>query len=209
MKNRKSILIIALLFLCAAAIPAFAQEDADKNKKTESGAAGTKNLEEKEAENTVGQIEDRGRAEGGQERIAARIKAQYGVDDARLQAMRDAGLNHGEVSMALALAQGMPGGINDENVQKVTALRQGPPKAGWGNVAKDLGLDLGTALGSTRRLTYEIRKDEETRREEKGEKGKKGRKDEKGAYKKGDRPAKGDRPMKGGRPDRPAGGRGK
>lgn len=209
MKKHSSIFILAGLFMCAAAVPAFAQEDAEKGKKADSSAAETSNLEEKEAENTVGQIEDRCRPEGGQERIANKLKAQYGVDDARLRVMREAGLNHGEISLALALAQGMPGGINDENVQKVTALRLGPPKAGWGNVAKDLGLKLGAALGSTRKLTYEIRKEEEIRRLEKGEKGKKGRKDEKGAGKKGDRPAKGDRPMKGGRPDRPAGGRGK
>jgi hypothetical protein len=187
MKNHKSILMLAVLFLCAAAVPAFAQEEADKGKKADSSAAEIKSLEEKEAESTVGQIEDRGRREGAQEQIANKLKAQFGVDDARLQAMREAGLSQGEISLALALAKGMPGGINDKNVQKVTSLRQGPPKAGWGNVAKDLGLKLGTALSSTRKLTTELRKDEEIKR------GKKGRKDDKGA-----------RDKKGGRPDRPA-----
>jgi hypothetical protein len=37
----------------------------------------------------------------------------------------------------------MPGGITNENIQKVMDLRQSDTKSGWGNVAKQLNLNLG------------------------------------------------------------------
>ncbi|MGD9643119.1 MAG: hypothetical protein AB7V08_10310 [Elusimicrobiales bacterium] len=180
---KRSAFLMSGLFLLAAAMPALAQET----------------TEDKQADTAAVEVEKTAATPEGQERVAAKIKAQFGVDDARVQAMKDSGLNNGEIQIALALAQGMPGGITDENVQKLTALRQGPPKAGWGKIAKDLGLKIGPAIAKTKKAAAELRKEEAKAKKAKAmkeAKEKKGGKGMKGG--KGDKPAKMDRPAKGG-----------
>lgn len=187
---KRSAFLISGLFLLGAAMPALAQETP----------------EDKQADKAVMEMEKNAATTEGQERVANKIKSQFGVDDARVQAMKTSGLNNGEIQVALALAQGMPGGITDENVQKLTALRMGPPKAGWGKIAKDLGLKVGPAISKAKKAAAELRKEEAKAKKEKAmkeAKEKKGGKDMKGEmHMKGDRPekpARMDRPEKGGK----------
>ena len=143
MKTNKLQLMLAGLFLCAAAMPAFAQEKTREEKKLESGAA--------ELDKSAVKPE-------GAQRVADRIKADFAVDDARVQALRDRKLGYGEISIALGLAQELPGGITDANVDKVMALRQGPPVMGWGRIAKDLGLKLGPVQSKVQKMSAEVKK---------------------------------------------------
>ena len=156
MKNSKLQLMLAGFFLCAAAIPAFAQEKYREDKKLEASAA--------ELDKSAAKPE-------GQQRVIARIKTEFGVDDARVQSLRDKNMGYGEISIALGLAQGLPGGITDANVQKVMELRQGPPVMGWGKIARDLGLKLGPVASKVHKMSAEVRK------QEKGEKANKYKKE--------------------------------
>lgn len=142
MKNRKLRLMLAGVLMCAA-MPALAQEKPQDEKKLESAA--------------VELDKDAGQPEGGRT-VAEKLKTEFKVDDARVQGLRDQKLGYGEISIALSLAQGLPGGITDANVQKVMALRQGPPVMGWGNVAKELGQKLGPVTAKTRKVSAEARK---------------------------------------------------
>lgn len=142
MKNRELWLMMAGLLLCAA-MPALAQEKSPDEKKLDSTAV--------ELDNDAVQPQ-------GERTVAEKIKNEFKVDDARVQGLRDQKLGYGEISIALSLAQGLPGGITDANVQKVMALRQGPPVTGWGNVAKQLGLKLGPVAARTKKMAAEARK---------------------------------------------------
>lgn len=178
MKTSKMRLLLAGLFLCAA-IPVFAQEKSADEKKVEKAGM--------ELDSEAGKPES-----GGM--VTDKLKAEFGVDDARIQGLRDQKLGYGEVSITLSLAQGMPGGITDANVQKVMALRQGPPVMGWGKVAKELGLKLGPVVSKVKKVSAEARKHKaEQMRKEKREKSGKPERPEK--------PGKMERPGKGGRPD--------
>lgn len=177
---KRSAFLISGLFLFAAAMPALAQETP----------------EDKQADTAAVEVEKTAATPEGQARVANKIKTQFGVDDARVQAMRDSGLNNGEIQITLALAQSMPGGINDENVRKLTALRQGPPKAGWGKITRDLGLKVGPAISKAKKAAAELRKEEAKAKREKTMKEAKERK--------GGKEMKGDKGMRGDRPERPA-----
>lgn len=142
MKNGQMRLMLAGLFLCAA-MPVLAQEKSKDEKQLDSAAA--------ELDKAAGQPE-------GEKAVAEKIKNEFKVDDARVQGLRDQKLGYGGISIALGLAQGMPGGITDANMEKVMALRQGPPVTGWGNVAKQLGLKLGPVTASTKKVSAEARK---------------------------------------------------
>ncbi|MFA6434987.1 MAG: hypothetical protein WCW52_09860 [Elusimicrobiales bacterium] len=145
MKNNRLRLMLAGLFLCAAAVPAFAQGKSKDDKKLEAGAV---------------ELDKSAAGPEGQQRVADRIKTEFGVDDARVQSLRDTNMGYGEISIALGLAQCLPGGITDANVQKVMALRQGPPVMGWGKIAKDLGLKLGPVASKVHKMSVEARKQE-------------------------------------------------
>jgi len=158
MKNTKLQLMFAGLFLCAAAMPAFAEEKSKEEKKLETGA---------------GELEKSAAMPDGQQRVADRIKAEFGVDDARVQSLRDKNMGYGEISIALGLAQSLPGGITDDNVQKIVALRQGPPVMGWGKIARDLGLKLGAVQSKVHRMSAAVRKQEKPDKADKVKKGEK------------------------------------
>lgn len=78
----------------------------------------------------------------GETVVVDRIEKEFDVDEATVKALRDKKLGYGEISIALSLAERLPGGITDENIDKVISMRQGPPVQGWGNVARDLDLSL-------------------------------------------------------------------
>lgn len=113
---------------------------------------------------------------------SAKLKDEYKVDDARIQSLRDKKFNDSEIKKVLAIAEKMPGGITDENVDKVTALRQGPPVMGWGQIAGKQGFTLGSVMGKGA--------DKKAERAEKPAKA--------------ERPDKAARPERAERPERPA-----
>lgn len=118
-----------------------------------------------------------------------RLKSDYKVDDARINGLRDKKYGYGEIKKVLALAEKMPGGITDENVNKITALRDGPPKMGWGQIAKQQGVQPGKAAGKVTGKGGE--KAEKAGKPEKAEKAEKAQKPEKA-----EKPEKAARPEK-------------
>lgn len=145
MKNNKMRLFMTGLFLCAA-IPAFAQDKAP--------------ADEKKADSASMEMDKDAAKPEGEKLVTEKIKTEFKVDDARVQGLRDQKLGYGEISIALSLARELPGGITDANVQKIMALRQGPPVMGWGKIAKDLNLKLGPVVSRVKRMSADVRKQE-------------------------------------------------
>lgn len=187
MKKNELLLLAAVLLLCGAGLtPALAEEKSAEETKLESSAS--------ELEKDAAQPE-------GRRTVTERIKAEFGVDDARIEALREKKLGYGGVSIALSLAQGLPGGITDENVDKVVALRQGPPVMGWGKVAKELGLKLGPAVSKVKKLSADARKKAAAERAKAKAEGRKGGRPEKaGRPERPEKPERPAKPEKGGRP---------
>ncbi|OGS66719.1 MAG: hypothetical protein A3J79_04240 [Elusimicrobia bacterium RIFOXYB2_FULL_62_6] len=150
MKNRTLYLSLSGFFLCAAAMPVRAQEKSKEELKLETSAA---ELDKKYTE--------------GQVRVAQMIKSEFGVDGARMVGLRSMNIGYGEIAIALGLAQQMRGAVTDENLRRIMALRRGPPAAGWGRVAAELGLKLGPVLGKVRKIAARVRKQEKVAGEKK------------------------------------------
>jgi hypothetical protein len=78
------------------------------------------------------------------------LTSEFKVSEARIFNLRQQGLSYGEISTVLSLAEQMPGGINDRNIQKVLALHDdGGYKIGWGSVAKALHVNVDNAIHHT------------------------------------------------------------
>ena len=98
----------------------------------------------------------------GEAAVVKRIAGDFGVDRTRVAALRGRGLGYGEIAVVLSLAQKLPGGVTDATVEKVAELRQGPPVAGWGEIAKRLGVKLGAAVTRVKKVNNEAHREMKT-----------------------------------------------
>ena len=83
----------------------------------------------------------------GAQQVRERLAAKFDVQEARISSLRDEGLGYGEIDHALTLADRLPGGITDENVDHVLDMRQ-DQHMGWGEIAHDMDTTLGEAKHS-------------------------------------------------------------
>jgi hypothetical protein len=99
----------------------------------------------------------------GEKAVVKRLVAELKATELQVQALRDRKLDYGEIAIVLSLAQRMTGGATDANALKVLSMRQGPPIAGWDDVARQLGTKLGTIVSQVRKMANnanrEIRND--------------------------------------------------
>lgn len=142
----------------------------------------------------------------GEAAVVGKIVNEFGVDEALVKDLRAKKLGYGEITLALSLAERLPGGITDENLDKVLDLRQGPPVQGWGNVAKSLELSLKPSklklekVGSGKKgddAENESVKHEKTEKVEKSEKAQKHERIEK--MERVEKPERPERPERGGK----------
>lgn len=136
-------LLAALVFASAAAFAtsqAFAETDAEI---------------EVTIEQEAGIIDEEASLPYGEGAVVDRIKTEFGVEEGLISDLRAQKLGYGEISIALSLAERLPGGITDENIDRILSMRQGPPVEGWGNIAKDLGLKLNPSADRLERLSDE------------------------------------------------------
>ncbi len=89
---------------------------------------------------------------GGSAIVLERLEKEFGVTSAEIDSLRDKKLGFGEIAIIFSLARKMPGGITDANISTILAMRQGPPKEGWGEVAKKLGFKLGPTVSGVKKF---------------------------------------------------------
>jgi Sec-independent protein translocase protein TatA len=108
--------------------------------------------DEKNLEREEKRINDTAAKPDGEKAVVKRLVEELKASEQQIKALRDRKLDHGEIAVILSLAQTMPGGTTDANVQKVLDLRQGPPAAGWDDVAHMLGTKLGRIVSQVRKV---------------------------------------------------------
>ncbi len=113
--------------------------------------------EEKQLRTEAAGIDDTAGKGEGEKAVKHRIEKEFGASSAQVQGLREKKMGYGEISISLSLAQKMPGGITDENIQKVMTMRLGPPVMGWGQIAKQLGMKLGPAISQVKSVRHEAR----------------------------------------------------
>ncbi len=130
------VLTVGVALLIGTAAPILADEDAD-------------------AQQAANEINSEAESDSGKTAVINKLKNEFHVEESQINDLRAKKMGYGEVGIALSLAQQMPGGITNENIQKVMDLRQGERKTGWGNVAKELNLNLGKVVSQTKRMSNE------------------------------------------------------
>jgi hypothetical protein len=141
---------------------------------------------ERQLNSAVASLDKEGSQDQGQPQIVNRLEALFGVDQTRIDGLRADKLGFGEIAVVLSLAQKMPGGITDANVQSILTMRSGTPTMGWGQIAAKLGEKLGPVLSQVSSVERGIHPDVA-----------------KGDHAGAEHPDKGDRPDAPARPDHP------
>ena len=106
----------------------------------------------------------------GEKMVVQRLEKEFNVDDTRINSLRNQKLGYGEIAIVLAMAERLPGGITDANINKIMSMRQGPPVEGWGKIAMKLGFKLGPVISKVERVKAEAHRDIEKIHREKVEK---------------------------------------
>ncbi len=108
--------------------------------------------DESKVDTEVSAIDKDSRNPGNVKPIVQRIEKEFNVDRSVIDGLRSKKLGYGEIAIVLSLADKLPGRITDANVDTIMSKRQGPPKEGWGKIAKGLGLNLGTVLSRVEKV---------------------------------------------------------
>ena len=83
-----------------------------------------------------------GKTPEGERSLTLSLERRFRADDSRINEMRRARLGYGDISVVLALASDLQGGITRTNVEKIVALRRSSRFDGWPRIARSLGLRL-------------------------------------------------------------------
>ncbi|PIQ83801.1 MAG: hypothetical protein COV75_05590 [Candidatus Omnitrophica bacterium CG11_big_fil_rev_8_21_14_0_20_63_9] len=65
-----------------------------------------------------------------------RFMKEFSVDESRIGSLRDPRFSDDDIRRTLSLAQQMPGGITDENVDRIVRMRQ--DRMEWGRISREL-----------------------------------------------------------------------
>lgn len=110
-------------------------------------------------EQEVIEINEEASAPDGEAVVIDKIEKEFNVDESVITGLRGQKLGYGEISIALSLAERLPGGITAENIDRIISMRQGPPVEGWGNIARSLDLSLKPAAGHLEKVSSEAKKE--------------------------------------------------
>ena len=139
MKRWMIILIVFIFFVLATYVHSDAADD-----------------NEKKMDEVSSNLDKESHDPGEAKKVEARIEDRFGVTDAQIDNLRKQNLGYGEISTVFSLSKQIPGGINDQNIQKIMDMRQeGGHKVGWGKIAQKLDLKLGPAVKDTDRIRNE------------------------------------------------------
>jgi hypothetical protein len=91
---------------------------------------------------TTPDMEEEASTPEGAQRVTERLASEFHVDASVVTELREQRMGFGEIHHALSLAEQMPGGVTDENLGQIMAMRQ-EQKLGWGRIAQELETKLG------------------------------------------------------------------
>ena len=80
----------------------------------------------------------------GTARVTERLAGKFHVETKVISDLRDQHLGFGEIDHALTLANQLPGGATQENIDQIMAMRQ-ENGMGWGQIGHELDTTLGAA----------------------------------------------------------------
>ena len=83
-----------------------------------------------------------GRSPDGERSLTQLLETRFKVTPALIREIHKARFGYGDISVALALASHLRGGITEANVEKIIAMRMNPRLSGWPSIAKSLGIRL-------------------------------------------------------------------
>lgn len=109
------------------------------------------NEEETSVMEEASSLNEQAQTPEGEQKVVQKLAEQHQVDEQKIKDLRSQNMGYGEVGIALSLAGQLPGGVNDENIQKVSDLRSADPSKGWGDVANELNVNLGKATSNIKK----------------------------------------------------------
>ena len=88
---------------------------------------------------------------GGIKVVSEQLKRQFHINDDVIFSLRERKITYGDINTVLALAEQMPGSVNDENINEIVGMRQGKMgNAAWDRIAGYLGVETKPVIRRTK-----------------------------------------------------------
>lgn len=98
-------------------------------------------------------IDNESRKLGGTKLVADHLKESFHIDDHMIQIVRDQETDYGDMFTVFAMAERMPGGINEDNVTKVIDIHKGRlSQKSWHDVGAVVGVEMNAVTQRAREL---------------------------------------------------------
>lgn len=102
-------------------------------------------------------IDNEARKLGGTKLVGEYLKVQFGVNVQLIYALREHKISYGDIGVALAIAEQMPGGINWDNLDEIIAMREGQQIGRlWATIAEYLGVDKERFIHRVNTLAFHV-----------------------------------------------------
>jgi hypothetical protein len=121
------------------------------------GVAMASSTDETKLEQEIADLNDRGSEDAGDQVVSRKIEKDFDVSEAQIKSLRERKLGYGEITVVYSLAGEMPGGITEENVNRIMTMRTGLPAMGWGRIAQELGTSPGSVMSRVENVNSESR----------------------------------------------------
>ncbi|MBL8013199.1 MAG: hypothetical protein JNN05_05070 [Candidatus Omnitrophica bacterium] len=96
---------------------------------------------------------------GGMKLVADHLKGSFKIDDHIIDVVRDQEVEYGEMFTVFAMAERMPGGVNEDNVTKVIDIQKGRlTQKSWQEVAGVVGVEMDVVTRRARELIAQFLK---------------------------------------------------
>src|SRR5438876_552308 len=96
-------------------------------------------LDDKDNDNafsdSVTAVDTEAQTEEGKKGVIERLKKRFHIDEGQIQDLRDKHLGYGEIGIVYSLAEHMPGGIMEQNINQILELHRSGDKPGWDKIA--------------------------------------------------------------------------
>lgn len=92
--------------------------------------------------------------------ISWRLKEKFGASLAQMDALRRQQLGYGEIAIIISMADQLPGGVDDENIQRIVELRRNEERRSWGNITQELGVRLAHVIQEVKEVKNSLSLDQ-------------------------------------------------
>lgn len=101
----------------------------------------------------VAYLNNVGRSASGERSLSRSLQEKFGADAAQIEGLRKQRLGYGDISVVMALASRLHGGISRLNIERIVSRWRAPRSGDWARIARSMGVRVDRVVLQIESLT--------------------------------------------------------